>query len=265
LTAERPWYDDPAEVDLLLDGEAPPEILCLHQAEAAADPAIEARVEARRALHRAIGRARDAVSPGMPDLELRVRAALAADRRRATKVPIPLWAYGLAAAVRLAGVAAARFLAEPAPGLLPPKAEAVCAADLLRSTARTDDGAPCGGEAPTSPYRFPLVERREMRVRACVDSGTCALAERALLARPGDAGLVAYVAVPETGAVSGPEIGVTRLRDAVVFDVRRAGVAYYLAVRRDLVDRRGACAACHQSLGRDASSPHRLRERQAID
>jgi hypothetical protein len=278
LTPRRPtpsahWSEDSAQLDLLLDRELPPEVLCLREAEAAADPAVGARVEARAALLRALARAKRADHsaraldlPGraaQAELEGRIVRSLAASRDGEATAAVPRrgfpWTWAAAAALLL-GAAAALIPWEGSP-LVPLRAEAACAAGLLRDAAASAEGGACGGQTPTSPYRFALVERRELRVRGCLDSGSCVSAERALLGRPDGSEVMGYVAVASPARAATSEIGVTRLEDVVVFDVHHGGVSYYLAVRREVVDRRGTCAACHQEAMRAERSPHRLEER----
>jgi hypothetical protein len=125
----------------------------------------------------------------------------------------------------------------------------------------------CAPEEPTSPFRFPLVARHELGVKGCLEpegtAGGKGEREHALLYRVSDLEVVGYVAVPDPSAPrTAPRIGVTRLPDVVVFDVRLGGAAYYLAVRRDVVDRHGTCAACHGSSREGERNPHFLEERR---
>jgi hypothetical protein len=210
-----------------------------------------------------------------------VRAALAADRPAdghlgepsARRVESPpqvrsrgaTWAWAAGAAALLA-VAVGIFTNAPRRAEATPR-EALWAADLVRN-ARSGEGGvgTCGAQDATSPFRFPLVERRELGVRGCVGpdegAGASAGTEQALLYRLADRDLVGYVAVPDARAPRGPEIGVTRLSDVIVFDVHLGGAAYYLAVKREKVDREGNCAACHGSSKKGEQNPHRFKERR---
>jgi hypothetical protein len=272
---DRPWWHDPAEVDRLLDGECEAAERAARDADVARDAAAAARVEARRTFRAALAGARGAEARergAHAPLEARVRSALAGDRRRRAR-RIPAWSWAVAAAaVLVVGLGLSRF----GPSLRPADAAppgALLAADVLRTSLESappgDGGATCGVHEPTSPFRLSLVARNEMKVRACLDESSESAGsapERAVLYRVADLQTVGYVAMPDPdtkkgGAQPGPEIGVTRLEGYVVFDVRQGGAVYYLAVERDVVDRRGSCAACHSRSRESEKNPHRFRER----
>jgi hypothetical protein len=261
----RPWWLDPAEVDRLLDGACGAAEAASRETDVRSDATARARVETRRNFRDALARAaaaevRDRADHGL--LESRVRTALARARRRR----IPLWTWAVAAAaVLVVGLGLSHV--GPRPADAAPQG-ALLAADVLRASLASapegDGGATCGVHEATSPFRLSLVARNEMKVRACLDesSETAGRApERAVLYRVADLQTVGYVAVPDPGAKEGPEIGVTRLEGYVVFDVRQGGAVYYLAVERDVVDRRGSCAACHGRSREGEKNPHRFQER----
>jgi hypothetical protein len=114
-----------------------------------------------------------------------------------------------------------------------------------------------------------------MSVRGCLDAEGQAPGEGAILERKADLSVVGYVAVMDVAVrdVAGKDgaaadakgvpsrIGVLRLDEAVVFDVRQGGVVYYLGFPREMVDRHGTCAACHEGGAGDRPSPHVLEER----
>jgi hypothetical protein len=263
------WSLDPREVDRFLEEDLLPAERIVREAEAASDASVASRLAARRDYLRRVSSAlrRDGAAErdarDLASLEARVRDALARDRaglpagrtgRRLALAALPAAALLLVAwTLGLLGGGAREAEATPA--------EVVRAADLLRAgpvAARPVGG--CTDEDSTSPFRFPLVAQREMAVRGCADPAGEKRTE-AVLIRLEDLSVVGFVAVPDPGTKEGPEIGVTRFEDAVVFDVRIGGAAYYLAVPREVVERRGSCAACHSPARAASPNPHRLMER----
>jgi hypothetical protein len=257
------WTRDPLEIDRFLDGEMDARERSHREARVARDPGLARRLAGRRAFLAAVAAA---ASAGRPDesqtlaLETRVRSALAGARRRRR----------LLRSAPVAAAVAAVLLVVVGTGVLAPQADALePEARLARATwlrgqdgARDLDGPTCAPARAESPWRFPLVERRELGVHGCAEPEGGGGAVQAVLYRPDDQETVGYVARRDPGVRASHDIGVLRLDDVVIFDVRLGGAAYWLAVAREAVERSGSCRACHNRTREGDANPHRFLERR---
>ena len=270
------WTDDPLERTRFVDGEMPSDERAGRARELLSDPAARARVDddARlAALVRASGGLRPLPSP---DLEARVRAALARDRGSFTsrsasgsRSPAARRALAIAASVLVAGGAAVFAFRGRVPESAAAGREVRLAVDALRRAEMgtlpggTSSGGSCE-EGVASPHRFPLVVNGEAAVESC---STAEHETVSVLRREDDpTRRKGLVVVPWDGLSSATDVGWTRVEDMVVFDVAIGRAKYYLAARWDGLAGTPACVACHgpARASNPARNPHHFVEREAV-
>ena len=123
----------------------------------------------------------------------------------------------------------------------------------------------CASDVERPASESALVRMGNYRIADC---GGDAAAPSARLARVEDLPVVGWAATRETEEVAGPNIGMTVLKNFVVFDVARGRSREYLAVARPLYDalerrypNRASCAVCHNRSRDGAANPHDIRLR----
>lgn len=252
---------DALRLDRYLDGEMPVAEAATFEAELLGDPARAAEAARRRAFLGGLQQAGAAWREGLRartplELERRIRAALPARRPRRSLV------FALRAAVVLAIVGmtvalwpARRPVAEAVPE------PALAAVSLATALAEAPDPSTCAS-ALDDPRGSPLVREGGFEVLRCADERT------ARLRRIADLQIVGWAAEPSAGSPRGPDVGLTVLREHVIFDVRLRGRHEYLAVNRaafstlhERLGERASCFVCHRHSRDGLDNPHRIGQR----
>lgn len=250
-----------AAVDRWLDGECSGDEAARFDAALREDPAFASRVTERR---RFLGRLREAgvayregLAQQVPaHVDARVRLALAGRTRR--RIPWPALA---AAATVLIAVGAFMFSQES------DTAEAVPAAILRAVDYASLEPDPTGtcADGDQVARSSALVKMGDYQVADCSGGDE----PSARLARVEDLPVVGWAATRTTKEVRGPEIGMTVLKNYVVFDVARGRQREYLAVARSLYDelerrqpKRASCTVCHYRSRDGQDNPHDIKLRR---
>jgi hypothetical protein len=262
------WTDDPLERTRFVDGEMPSDERALRARELLANPAARARVDHDARLAALVRASGDVRPLPAPDLEARVRAALARDRR-AWGRPAARRALAIAASVLVAGGAAVFAFRGEVPESAAAGREVRLAVEALRRAEMgTLPGGPSSGgsceEGVASPHRFPLVVNGEAAVESC---STAEHETVSVLRRDDDpTRRKGLVVVPWDGLSSATDVGWTRVEDMVVFDVAIGRAKYYLAARWDGLAGTPACVACHgpARASNPARNPHHFVEREPV-
>jgi hypothetical protein len=258
-----PPSPDLSAVDRWLDGESNTDESATLEAAVRNDPPLAAYVAERR---RFLGQLqstgagyRAGLAAQLPaQVEARVRMALRRQQSWARRIPWAhriSWASCAAAATVLLAMSAFLWTQKPEP------VEAVPAAILRAVDYATWDATAEPGTCATDDTRASdLVRMGNYQVSECSDdSGEPA----ARLARVEDLPVVGWAAAHATEEVRGPEIGMTVLKNYVVFDVARGRKREYLAVARSLYDElnslepdRASCIVCHNRSREGLDNPH---------
>jgi hypothetical protein len=266
-----PWHEDPYERARFLDGEGSADERAARSRDLDEMPAARARVEAGRRFLAVVRSGRAALPQPSDLLKARVRRALAADR--AAGFPSTGAGEHRAQRRRVLGFAAAAAAVLVAVGWVAmsdrgtPTAEAqnIRRAALLYEEAvagyvptgpRDGAGGSCE-EGPSSPLRFPIVTSGENSVAACAHEADAKVV--ALLRPKNDArSEKGLVVVPWSGKSSSTDVGFTRVKDVVVFDVAIGRAKYYLSVPWKSVEGTTMCLACHGPARADhpETNPH---------
>ena len=118
-------------------------------------------------------------------------------------------------------------------------------------------------QAGMDPRASDLVHAGAWRVGRCYEPRSFADGTGATLYRPGRVQTAGLVLRSAPSSERSSQIGITEMRNFVIYDVAVAGMRQFLAVHRDAVvaDKGGAlqhCTVCHERPARDRPHPHRL-------
>ncbi|MGE0190964.1 MAG: hypothetical protein AB7T63_02880 [Planctomycetota bacterium] len=256
--------EEALQLDRYLDGEMPAAEAAAFEADLRRDTGRAAATARRRAFLEGLQQAGAAWRQGLPartpvELEQRIRARLRAPARPPARRGL---VFALRAAAALAvgalGVAiwpSAKSVAEAVPE------PALAAVSLASALAEAPDPTTCAS-ALDDPHGSLLVREGGFEVLRCTD------ARAARLRRIADLQIVGWAAEPAAGSPRGPDVGLTVLREHVIFDVRLRGLHEYLAVKRsafaalhERLGERASCFVCHRHSRDGLENPHRIGQR----
>ncbi len=192
-----------------------------------------------------------------------------AQRRRMSDLGRAVLAVSTVAATALVAFLAATMLKPRLEmtrmGVDPAVVRAIDLAVLPSGTKPTSlDARTCDqSDRDMDPRASHLVHAGAWRVGQCYEPRSFADGTGATLYRPGRHHTAGLVLRSATSAKPSIEIGVTEMRNFVIYDVAVSGMRQFLAVHRDSVTDDGSselmhCKACHEQQHATQGNPHRM-------